>query len=846
MKETRNVHINVTSNASKNLKKGSVAAKGMSGSLKGVAASANLATGGIRAMATALLTSGVGAFVVALGALGAGFMGLIGRSKEFATSLSTLGAISGASGKELESLKANAKALGSSTAFTAKEVLELSTELAKLGFDAPMIVSASKGILDLAAAAGTDLASAASIAAGTLRGFGLDASETGRVADVMANSFSSSGLDIEKFRESMKLVAPIAKVTNVSLEQTTAALSVLADRQISGSMAGTQLRRIMSDLAMKTGKDFQTSLDITAERLAEATSSSEKLAIAKELVGDRAKGSLIALAENRGEVSRLAEAYEEVGVAGDKAEKMLDNLEGDSKKLSSAWEGLMLSIEDGDGILTGVARGGVQFITSSIEFFRVGMTNASIMWEHFTTDLKKAVINFGNVGDKFKLMSLKIQEGFIKIKEFGQGIPLIGDNISQSKIDSQKKAILKGYEDITNGVLDRSKRLAELDKERNENIKRILVGDVTAVENANKKIFENTVETGESITEETKKRLKEEKAIREEFIKKFRKLEEDADDKSNADKIRRKKERHLKELDGIVMESKAKAKLKADIELYYEGLLALDKQKAIDKLKGKLEADDALSKNEKRRSEHLAELEAIEMEETEKAELRKRINDYYDKEGVIIQKGIDDGKLKDAQAIADEEERIRQQKIAGMYGVLDTAADIAGQETEIARALQAIKLAMQLSELGVKMGILKKSLFASAQAAVQEATIEGAKVGTATAKGMAETSKVGFPWNIVSMAGYALQAASLVKSFSASKKKLTSVTAKAGVGGGGSEVVKPQAPSFNVIGATSAGDNMIADTIAGVNDRPMRAYVVEGDVSTRQSLTRNARSLASI
>ena len=53
-KETRKVHISVTSNASKDLNKGTVAAKGLSGSLKGVATSANLATGGIKAMTMAL------------------------------------------------------------------------------------------------------------------------------------------------------------------------------------------------------------------------------------------------------------------------------------------------------------------------------------------------------------------------------------------------------------------------------------------------------------------------------------------------------------------------------------------------------------------------------------------------------------------------------------------------------------------------------------------------------------------------------------------------------------------------------------------------------------------------
>ena len=80
-KETRKVHISVTSNASKDLNKGSVAAKGLSGSLKGVATSANLATGGIKAMTMALISSGVCLLVVGLGSLVAGLGSVLSKSK---------------------------------------------------------------------------------------------------------------------------------------------------------------------------------------------------------------------------------------------------------------------------------------------------------------------------------------------------------------------------------------------------------------------------------------------------------------------------------------------------------------------------------------------------------------------------------------------------------------------------------------------------------------------------------------------------------------------------------------------------------------------------------------------
>ena len=62
-KQTRIVDVKVRSNVGGEMTKGTTAATGLSGALKGVASSANLATGGIRAMTMALISSGIGALV---------------------------------------------------------------------------------------------------------------------------------------------------------------------------------------------------------------------------------------------------------------------------------------------------------------------------------------------------------------------------------------------------------------------------------------------------------------------------------------------------------------------------------------------------------------------------------------------------------------------------------------------------------------------------------------------------------------------------------------------------------------------------------------------------------------
>ena len=803
MKEKRSVHINVTSNVATSMNKGTVASKGLSTSLKGVASSASLATGGIKAMAMALISSGVGAFVVAIGALAGGFMGLINQSRDFAQQMSNLKAVlgDGATPEAINALSDSAKKLGATTAFTATQVGELQVELAKMGFDSDQILASSNAVLALASASGTDLANASAIAAGTLRGFNLTASDTMRVVDVMASSFSKSSLDISKFQESMKQVAPIASTVGVSIEQASASLAVLANRGISGSLAGNQLKRIMSDLAQKTGKSYRESLTLTAKRLSEATSSAEKLAIAKELVGDRAKGSLIALAENVTELDRLTVAFDNAGGSAQKmADEKLNNLNGDLTKLSSAWSGFMLNLEDGGGIMSSLARGSIQVLTSSIAFLQEKTDLIGFFWTQFINDMKNGGTQFTIIGHNIMILAKDFQQFGIDAQLALKDVPFFGGLVDEESLLAQRAQLTKEIDYAKGQILELKVVQFARDKDSQQAYADMLLRRIDIQKKADtklKKLATTFVEDTTKIDTDAEKALE---ARREKFFLKLKTIEENITDKTEVEKIERKRLRHIAELELLKLETTEKNEAVARINKYYAGLTAIQ------------EAEDKKISDEKK---------AKNKEET----------DLANKE------------------IRDKEEELRQQKIQGMYDVLDTASEVAGKETAIARALQGIKLAIQLSELAQKMGIIKQSLIARAQGAQVEANIDGAKAGTATASGMAESSKVGFPWNIITMASYALQAVSLVKAFTGSKKKLNSITSSIGGGSGGGGGASPSpvsAPSFNVIGATSAGENMIADTVASTNNRTMRAYVVENDISTSQSLRRNALDMASI
>lgn len=280
-------------------------------------------------------------------ALGAGFLGvqaLANGIKEgfqafvgFEFAIAKVGAVSGATRSELLALENNARDLGSSTQFTATQVADLQLEFAKLGFTAKEIVNVTGATLDLATATGESLAKSAAVAGTTLRGFGLDVMETGRVTDVMAKSFSSSALDLDSFKESMKLVAPIAKSAGVPLEQVTAMLSSLADAGIKGSAAGTSLRRILTDMSA-TGKP-------ASEALRELSEKGITLTDAMDEVGRTAQTSLLILSENQAKTDGLTVSYRNAtGSAKAMADQMRATTKGAIDQLSSAVEGLGINV----------------------------------------------------------------------------------------------------------------------------------------------------------------------------------------------------------------------------------------------------------------------------------------------------------------------------------------------------------------------------------------------------------------------------------------------------------------------------------------------------------------------
>jgi TP901 family phage tail tape measure protein len=312
--------------------------------------------------------------------------------------------------------------LGSSTAFSASEVAMAMEELASAGFNTDQIMNSTAGVLDLAASSGIGLADAARITGVALNGFGLEADQSGRVADVLAKSAAISAADAMSMGEAFKYVAPLAQTLGLSIEETSAAIGIMADAGIDGSQAGTALRGGLSNLINPAGqsakameelgwsaydsngkfKDLGTIIAELQGKTAGMTEEQKNQTLAMLFGQEAGAGWLSLLSAGSGELDKNTEALKNSSGEADKMAKVMqDNLAGAFEQLMGALESLAISFSD-------VLKGGLTtlagWLTKLVNYF-----------EGTSEGTKKFVVVLG-------LLAAAIAPLLITIGLIGQGI----------------------------------------------------------------------------------------------------------------------------------------------------------------------------------------------------------------------------------------------------------------------------------------------------------------------------------------------------------------------------------------------------------------------------------------
>lgn len=306
------------------------------------------------------LTAGLTVPITGLG------LAAVSTGNSFEAQMSRVQAIAGATKDELKQLTEQAIDLGAETSFNASQVAQAMENLASAGFTTQEIMEAIPGLLDLAASSGAELATASEIAASAIRGFGLDASQSGHVADVFAEAAARTNAQVEDMGYAMKYIAPVANTMGISLEETAAAIGIMSDAGIKGEQAGTTLRGALTRLTKPTDKmlgimedlgisfydnegHMKSLADIT-EMLEDATkdlTDEQEQNALTVLFGTESLSGMLALI-NRGsdDLKDMTKAFKKAdGAAENMADTMLDNTAGSLESLSGSIESAGIAIQ---------------------------------------------------------------------------------------------------------------------------------------------------------------------------------------------------------------------------------------------------------------------------------------------------------------------------------------------------------------------------------------------------------------------------------------------------------------------------------------------------------------------
>lgn len=216
-------------------------------------------------------------------------------------------------------------------------------------------------------------------------------------------------------------------------------------------------------------------------------------------------------------------------------------------------------------------------------------------------------------------------------------------------------------------------------------------------------------------------------------------------------------------------------------------------------------------------------------DEEEKNRLLLEAKRVFDEQLKVLNDEFDAEDLEKKRAKTEAELELEKKRVEGKQQALDAIISIAGAETGVGKALLIAKQALALKETLMD---IKKITFKGTQAV--------ASAGVNAAQNVSESSKIGFPQNIITIAAAIGQGLSIISSV----KKAVGKTKAAGsvgssvstpsVSGSGSQ---SQPPSFNIVGASDT--NQLADAIGGQTQQPVQAFVVANDVTTAQSLENN-------
>lgn len=201
----------------------------------------------------------------ALAGIGAGMAALssVNLAMDFESQMSTIKALTGASGEEMKQMTDLALEMGAKTKYSALESSRAIEELLKAGLT-PATVQAGglEAALNLATAGGLDLAESAEIMSTAMNAFKADGMEAADAANILAGAANASATSVGELKYGLSMSAAVASGLGLSFADTNTALAVFANNGLKGSDAGTSLKTMLMNLSPATKKAEEQMMDL--------------------------------------------------------------------------------------------------------------------------------------------------------------------------------------------------------------------------------------------------------------------------------------------------------------------------------------------------------------------------------------------------------------------------------------------------------------------------------------------------------------------------------------------------------------------------------------------------------
>lgn len=470
--------------------------------------------GGVTRFAGNLAKMAVGA-TAAMG-VSTALSDIVQKSMDFEKSMSSLKALTGVSAEEMEYFQRQAIKLGSTSTQTASQVVEafqlIGSQQPELLKNKEALAEVTKQAIILAEASGMDVPEAARALSGSINQMGESADKAGEYINILAAASQAGSADIPYLTKAIERSGGAASSVGVRYNELVAAIEAIAPKVTEASEAGTYLRNIFLTLEASSDQKLKPSvvgLTAALENLAAKNLNATQMT---KMFGKENVTAALAIVNAKDEYKKYVDAITGTNTALEQQKTNNDNLAGAVNNVSSAWEGLILTLNKSNGALKDSANMAARLINQFTELIKTaeqkqqeilsdsvdnekkGLERAIKSYEDFGYSRAEAISkvmelqernNAGGVGyaaqlrkEQLTLADLEVQEKYLTDKGKGynrrtydEGIEL--DNLRE-QIKAQKEIVFqaelknKVYQESDKYLNDELKKVSEIAEKNKE------------------------------------------------------------------------------------------------------------------------------------------------------------------------------------------------------------------------------------------------------------------------------------------------------------------------------------------------------------------------------------------